>query len=198
MTYISVHIDGALDCQDVRVGLLKFSPEEIPVAQISLLAGLQKHPAWALQRLAVVVYAYSQVATRHGYAQIQVSAHGTLVSTETSSNGVVALGYLAYFDDGTSRGRAHDSQTCGSCRLASQGHTGFATGRLACFRSDDFQPFRAVAWRSATRLTPLPLAYPPSCKGVGGWPGARPYGLGEVAGRIRPLRLLEARYNLIV
>lgn len=86
MTYISVHIDGALDCQDVRVGLLKFSPEEIPVAQISLLAGLQKHPAWALQRLAVVVYAYSQVATRHGYAQIQVSAHGTLVSTETSSN----------------------------------------------------------------------------------------------------------------
>ncbi|MCZ2078029.1 MAG: hypothetical protein LC130_23860 [Bryobacterales bacterium] len=84
ISYSGVHIDGVLDCKSIQVGLLKAIPET-PVAQVRIVAGIQKHPTWALDRLAVVVYAYVQTALRYGEEIIKINAHGTLVSNTLSS-----------------------------------------------------------------------------------------------------------------
>lgn len=84
MTCIGVHIDGVLECASLRIGLWK-TVSDTPLARVVLAAGVQRHPAWALDRLAVVMYAYVQAARRHNLETIQVNAHGTLVSDTTSS-----------------------------------------------------------------------------------------------------------------
>jgi len=40
----------------MKIGILKTPPQSTPVVAFQVLAGLQRHPVWAIDRLAAVVY----------------------------------------------------------------------------------------------------------------------------------------------
>lgn len=81
-SYAIVHLDGMV--LDVQIGvLLAYSS---PVAKFMVVAGHQWHPVWALDRVAVTVYAYFKSARAHGYESVQASITGTLLSNESVSN----------------------------------------------------------------------------------------------------------------
>lgn len=88
-TYASVHFDGTISCSNLVAGLLETPGLPSPVVNFRVTAGLQSHPAWALDRLAVVVYCYGQAARQGsplGTGEfIQVNVQGTLVSNEHTS-----------------------------------------------------------------------------------------------------------------
>lgn len=83
-TFASVHIDGAVLCSSVLAGVLPTPGVPSPVSKFELSAGVQIHPIWTLDRLAVVVYCYTQTAIEMDAKTLQVNVHGTLVSNETS------------------------------------------------------------------------------------------------------------------
>ena len=56
----TAHIDGGLDCSTIRVGILDTGQLPTPVVNFLVASGLQRHPVWALDRLAAVVYCYCQ------------------------------------------------------------------------------------------------------------------------------------------
>ena len=60
--YASARLDGVLDCTALKVGLLTKTPDPTPVVAFYVLAGLQRHPIWAIEHLAAVVYCYCQAA----------------------------------------------------------------------------------------------------------------------------------------
>jgi hypothetical protein len=83
--YASARIDGALDCRTLKVGLLKVPDRLTPVVTFHVLAGLQTHPVWALDRLAAVVYCYclalrKHVASSGGGQLIEINLSASLVS----------------------------------------------------------------------------------------------------------------------
>lgn len=64
--YASARIDGVLDCTTLKVGLLQTpSQPPIPVARFYVIAGVQRHPVWVIDRLAAVVYCYCQAAKQN-------------------------------------------------------------------------------------------------------------------------------------
>jgi len=77
--YASAHIDGALDCGSLKVGILE-TPEKIPVVFFQVIAGVQRHPVWAIERLATQVYCYSQAAQSNGQSCIEINLTANLVS----------------------------------------------------------------------------------------------------------------------
>ena len=62
VVYASAHIDGVLDCTTLKVGQLQTYSQLVPVAKFYVIAGIQRHPIWAIERLASVVYCYCQAA----------------------------------------------------------------------------------------------------------------------------------------
>jgi hypothetical protein len=62
IAYASARIDGVLDCKTMKIGILKTPTQSTPVVTFQVLAGLQRHPVWALDRLAAVVYCYCLAA----------------------------------------------------------------------------------------------------------------------------------------
>ena len=49
----------------MKIGILKTPPQSTPVVAFQVLAGLQRHPVWAIDRLAAVVYCYCQAVRKH-------------------------------------------------------------------------------------------------------------------------------------
>ncbi len=45
-----------------------------------VIAGVQRHPAWAIERLATQVFCYSKVAQNNGQASIEINLTANLVS----------------------------------------------------------------------------------------------------------------------
>jgi hypothetical protein len=83
-SYASVHLDGCLPCGSLQAGLLNTPAAPGLAVRFQVLAGLQSHPVWALERLAVVVFAYCATAAAL-QADVQVNVTGTLVSSERIS-----------------------------------------------------------------------------------------------------------------
>ena len=87
ITYATSHIDGGLDCSSLAIGVLKNLPET-PVIKAMIIAGKQKHPIWALGRLALVIYSYAAIAKKHypkHVEPIQLNIFGSLVSNDRGS-----------------------------------------------------------------------------------------------------------------
>lgn len=64
--YASARIDGMLDCTTLKVGLLQTQTlPPVPVAKFYVIAGVQRHPVWVIDRLAAVVYCYCQAAKQN-------------------------------------------------------------------------------------------------------------------------------------
>ena len=82
IAYASARIDGVLDCKTMKIGILKTPPQSTPVVAFQVLAGLQRHPVWAIDRLAAVVYCYCQAVRKHAE-----SSHGSqLIELNLSAN----------------------------------------------------------------------------------------------------------------
>ena len=85
-TYASARIDGVLDCSTLKVGVLKTSPQANPVVTFHVIAGIQRHPVWALDRLAAIVFCYVQAVKQHNAelhrddGVVEVTLSGNLVS----------------------------------------------------------------------------------------------------------------------
>lgn len=82
-SYAVIHLDGMVLC-DVQIGVLLASSS--PVAKFMVAAGHQRHPIWALDRVAVTVYAYCKSARTHGHEAIQANITGALLSNESVSS----------------------------------------------------------------------------------------------------------------
>ena len=84
IAYASARIDGVLDCNTLKVGILKTSAQATPAASFLVTAGLQRHPVWALDRLAVVVYCYCLAVKEHHPSEdggvIEVNLAASLIS----------------------------------------------------------------------------------------------------------------------
>jgi len=89
IAYASARIDGVLDCKTMKIGILKTPPQSTPVVAFQVLAGLQRHPVWAIDRLAAVVYCYCQAVRKHaessdGSQLIELNLSANLVSGSES------------------------------------------------------------------------------------------------------------------
>jgi len=82
-TYAVTHLDGMV-LVGVQIGMLM--PSSSPIAKATVVAGGQRHPVWAVDRVAVVFYAYCQAARKHGHASLQANITGILVSDERASS----------------------------------------------------------------------------------------------------------------
>jgi len=85
IAYASARIDGVLDCKTMKIGILNTPPQSTPVVAFQVLAGLQRHPVWAIDRLAAVVYCYSKAVRKHaessnGSQLIELNLSANLVS----------------------------------------------------------------------------------------------------------------------
>ncbi len=77
--YALAHIDGELDCATIKTGIFETWGKR-PTAFFQVIAGLQRHPVWAMDRLAAEVYCYSQAATKNGLTRIEINVIADLVS----------------------------------------------------------------------------------------------------------------------
>ena len=87
ITYAISNIDGGLDCSSLSIGILK-TMSDSPIVKVMVIAGLQAHPVWAIDRLAVVIYCYVQSAKYHyprNLLPIQVNVRGSFISNDRTS-----------------------------------------------------------------------------------------------------------------
>lgn len=87
MTYVTIHIDGGLDCSSLSIGILKSMPAS-PIVKAMVIAGKQAHPIWAIDRSALEIYCYSQSAKYHyphKLMPIQVNLRASLISNADTS-----------------------------------------------------------------------------------------------------------------
>ena len=79
-TYVSARLDGTFMCGTLQAGVLRNTSS--PVVCFTVEAGIQTHPIWALDRLAIVAYAYCLASKDN---PVDVSLEGTLMSNDSIS-----------------------------------------------------------------------------------------------------------------
>jgi hypothetical protein len=86
--YAVAHLDGVLLYHGVRAGLMTTGLTKSPIVYFKVLAGVQSHPVWALDDLAIEIYSCCQAAKEEGVSDthLQVSVTGSWVSAENFSN----------------------------------------------------------------------------------------------------------------
>jgi len=78
--YASARLDGLFICRALQAGILRGASS--PVVCFTVAAGVQEHPVWALDRLAIVVYAYCRASEG---SPVEICLEGRLVSNESIS-----------------------------------------------------------------------------------------------------------------
>jgi hypothetical protein len=86
--YASAHFDGYILHNSIEAGLTTPSPSRSPIVRFKIAAGVQAHPIYALDRLAVTIYAYCKAASflEMDETQMQASLTATWISTDNCSN----------------------------------------------------------------------------------------------------------------
>jgi hypothetical protein len=86
--YASAHFDGYILHNSIEAGLTTPSPSRYPIVRFKIVTGVQAHPIYALDRLAVTIYAYCKAASFLEMDETQVQAFLTAawVSTNDYSN----------------------------------------------------------------------------------------------------------------
>ncbi|MBN2116283.1 MAG: hypothetical protein JW730_06925 [Anaerolineales bacterium] len=94
--YAVTRLDGALLHSSICAGLMTTGLTKSPIVHFKVLAGVQPHPVWALDDLAVEIFSYCQAAKQAGVSDthLQVSVTGSLVSVENFSN--IIAGYIEW------------------------------------------------------------------------------------------------------
>jgi hypothetical protein len=82
--FASAHLDGTILMQSIRIGILgNADASGVPLASYRVTAGVQTHPAYAIARAAIKVFAYAEAAKRFDIETIQVNLRANLISAET-------------------------------------------------------------------------------------------------------------------
>ncbi|HUI87520.1 MAG TPA: hypothetical protein VLX61_02220 [Anaerolineales bacterium] len=86
--YAIARFDGVLMFDSIQAGVMTIGLTKSPIVRFRVLAGVQSHPIWSLDRLAITVYSYCDVAKDLHLAKtaLQVSLTASWVSTEQFSN----------------------------------------------------------------------------------------------------------------
>lgn len=86
--YAVARFDGALVYPSIRAGLMTTGLTKSPVVHFKVKAGVQSHPIWALDDLALEIYSYCLAAKEASASNttLQVSVTASWVSTEKYSN----------------------------------------------------------------------------------------------------------------
>ncbi len=86
--YAVARFDGFLVFSDIQVGMVKTGITRSPAVKFGVVAGHQRHPVYALDHLALIVYSYCLAARemKLDKAQLQVSITASWISTEQYSN----------------------------------------------------------------------------------------------------------------
>lgn len=81
------HVDGSVDCKSLQLGILMIGGDKSPVVKGEVITESQRHPFWALDRLAVVIHCYVLAAKQlyENPEPLQVNLAGVLVSGGTST-----------------------------------------------------------------------------------------------------------------
>ena len=89
--YSIARFDGALLYDDFRAGLMTTGITKSPIVHFKVKAGVQFHPAWAIDEMAIEIYCYCRAALEAGVSptHLQVSVVASWVSAETCSNLIV-------------------------------------------------------------------------------------------------------------
>ena len=89
--YSIARFDGALLYDDFRAGLMMTGITKSPIVHFKIRAGIQNHPAWAIDELAIEIYCYCKAAqgVRVSPTHLQVSVAATWISAESCSNLIV-------------------------------------------------------------------------------------------------------------
>ena len=89
--YSIARFDGALMYDDFRAGLMTTGITKSPIVQFKVKAGVQFHPAWAIDEMAIEIYCYCKAAQEASVSptHLQVSVVASWVSAETCSNLIV-------------------------------------------------------------------------------------------------------------
>ena len=89
--YSIARFDGALLYDGFRAGLMTTGITKSPIVHFKVQAGIQHHPTWAIDELAIEIYCYCKAAqeVRVSPTHLQVSLAATWISAETCSNLVV-------------------------------------------------------------------------------------------------------------
>lgn len=83
----NAHFDGFILLDSVEAGLTTPSPSRSPIIYFQVSAGMQPHPVYALDRLAIVIYSYCKAAHVLDHdTQMQAYFSCAWVSTAISSN----------------------------------------------------------------------------------------------------------------
>ena len=81
--FAAAHLDGTIMIASTQVGLLcGVSTPGVPLATFRINAGMQSHPAYALARSAIKVFAYAEAARLLGIESLQVTMRANLISAE--------------------------------------------------------------------------------------------------------------------
>jgi hypothetical protein len=78
-TYAAAHIDGELDFKSIKIGVTE-TPEQAPAVFFQMIAGVQRHPVYAINHEAIEVYSFSEAARKNGQGTIEINLIANLVS----------------------------------------------------------------------------------------------------------------------
>lgn len=86
--YAAARFDGALLFTSLQAGIMVTGKTQSPIVRYEVRAGAQNHPVWSLDRLALVVYCYSEIAKAEKLEEtdLQVSVTASWISTNRFSN----------------------------------------------------------------------------------------------------------------
>lgn len=86
--YSVARLDGAVMFNTMQAGLMTTGLTKSPIVHFKVLAGIQQHPIWSLDRTALAVYSYCEAAKqlRIGETQLQVNILGSWISSDDFSN----------------------------------------------------------------------------------------------------------------
>ncbi|HXF85496.1 MAG TPA: hypothetical protein VNK49_08905 [Anaerolineales bacterium] len=86
--YAIVRLDGAVMYDSIRAGLMKTGITQSPIVHFKVRAGVQHHPVWAIDELAVEIFSYCQVARASNVSltHLQASITAMPVSGDLYSN----------------------------------------------------------------------------------------------------------------
>jgi hypothetical protein len=86
--YANARFDGYLVFDSVQAGMVKIGMSSAPVVRFNVVTGIQRHPVFALDKLAIVIFSYCKAAQElcMNDTQLQTSWTASWVSTDNYSN----------------------------------------------------------------------------------------------------------------
>ena len=97
--YAVARFDGSVMFSDCKIGISPISQEQSLVVLFKILAGIQQHPVYAFDELAVRVYAYCKTAKDRNLRPMQLGASVTATPVSNESITTLILNHIEWHTD---------------------------------------------------------------------------------------------------